>query len=256
MKVAAYQAPLLESGSMEAIELIRAQLETCEAEGVELLCCPEGILGGLADYADDPLRFALDVESGELETVLSPLASERVSLIIGFTESTEDGALFNSTAILHRGEVIGVYRKTNPAIRCSVYSAGDRLPVFRIGSLAFGILICNDANFPELARRLTTRGARALFIPLNNGLPPEKAMLTSDVRRLLTGLALDNSITVIAADVAGKREGLVCDGSTSIVARDGTLVRASQERVEDLLIADIEAIRASPENPNVALEMR
>jgi len=34
---------------MEAVALIKTQIEICEAEGVEILCCPEAILGGLAD---------------------------------------------------------------------------------------------------------------------------------------------------------------------------------------------------------------
>ena len=49
MRVAAYQAPLLPAGSMEALALIRKRVEWCEAEGVSILCCPEAILGGLAD---------------------------------------------------------------------------------------------------------------------------------------------------------------------------------------------------------------
>jgi len=44
MKVAAYQAPLLHCGSMEAIELIRQQVKRCESEGVAILCCPEPFL--------------------------------------------------------------------------------------------------------------------------------------------------------------------------------------------------------------------
>ncbi len=50
MKVAAYQAPLLPAGSMEALPLIRARVAECERRGVEILCCPEAILGGLADF--------------------------------------------------------------------------------------------------------------------------------------------------------------------------------------------------------------
>ena len=49
MKVAAYQAPLLPAGSMAALGLIRKRLDWCESEGVEILCCPEAVLGGLAD---------------------------------------------------------------------------------------------------------------------------------------------------------------------------------------------------------------
>ena len=44
MKVAAYQAPLLPSGSREAVDLIRTRVEWCESHGVVILCCPEAIL--------------------------------------------------------------------------------------------------------------------------------------------------------------------------------------------------------------------
>lgn len=55
MKVAAYQAPLLPAGSMNrALRLIRGQITRCESAGVEILCCPEAVLGGLADYASHP----------------------------------------------------------------------------------------------------------------------------------------------------------------------------------------------------------
>jgi hypothetical protein len=46
---------------MEAIGLIADQVKTCESIGVEFLCCPEGILGGLADYASRPYEIARDV---------------------------------------------------------------------------------------------------------------------------------------------------------------------------------------------------
>jgi hypothetical protein len=37
--VAAYQAPLLPAGSMEAIGLIEKQVRRCESLGVSILCC-------------------------------------------------------------------------------------------------------------------------------------------------------------------------------------------------------------------------
>jgi hypothetical protein len=55
VKVVAYQAPLLAAGSMNrALRLIRGQIARCESAGVEILCCPEAVLGGLADYASHP----------------------------------------------------------------------------------------------------------------------------------------------------------------------------------------------------------
>ena len=102
MKVAAYQAPLLAAGSMGALELIRARVRACEAEGVEILCCPEAIRGGLADQIDDPARFAIRIRTGQLDAVLAPLASDVTTTIIGFTELGEDGFLYNAAAVFHR----------------------------------------------------------------------------------------------------------------------------------------------------------
>ena len=82
MRVAAYQAPLLPGGSMEALQLIRDRVKWCETEGVDILCCPEAVLGGLADDAQCPVEFAINVESGQLETLLAPLASKSVTAIV------------------------------------------------------------------------------------------------------------------------------------------------------------------------------
>jgi predicted amidohydrolase len=98
MKVAAYQAPLEVCRSPNVIAHIRAQVDRCESAGVELLCCPEAVLGGLADYADDPERIVIDVESGELAMTLAPLASASVTTVIGFTERDRAGDLYMSSA--------------------------------------------------------------------------------------------------------------------------------------------------------------
>src|SRR5437588_10221878 len=116
MKVAAYQTPLHATTSMEVLGLIRKQLDWCESEGVEILCCPEGVLGGLADYASRPKELAIDVERCQLHALLAPLASDKVATILGFTETDRGGRLYNSAAVWHRGSVVGVYRKLYPAI--------------------------------------------------------------------------------------------------------------------------------------------
>ena len=109
---------------MAALDLIRMRVQVCEAEGVAILCCPEAILGGLADYSGDPGQFAIAAVSGRLDAVLAPLASNTVTTIIGFTELAEAGQLHNGAAVFQRGSVVGVYRKLYPAINQSVYEAG------------------------------------------------------------------------------------------------------------------------------------
>ena len=240
MKIAAYQAPLLENGSMEAIELLQTQIAVCEDEGVEILCCPETVLGGLADYSDRPYELAFNVESGQLEEFLSPLASKTVSTIVGFTELTNTGVLYNAAIIFNRGRVFGRYRKAYPAIRNSIYNAGNQLPTFTVGSLTFGIIICNDTNYIEPSRVMAAKGATVLFVPTNNCLPPNNADVVARARSTQAARAVENGVTVIAADVAGHQGAFVSYGSTNIIDPDGAVLASSKPFVEDLLIADIE----------------
>src|SRR5262252_2840787 len=103
MKVAAYQAPLPATVSLEILGLIREQVDYCEANGVEILCCPEGVLGGLADYASRPTDIGIEVEDHQLRTLLGPLASDSVTTIVGFTEIGQGDRLYNSAAVFHKG---------------------------------------------------------------------------------------------------------------------------------------------------------
>jgi len=242
MKVAAFQAPVLAGFSIQAaISLVHDQVDRCESEGVEVLCCPEAILGGLADYAPQPTEIAIDVACGQLDAVLAPLFSNTVTTILGFTEA-DRGRLYNSAAVLHRGSVVGIYRKRHPAINRSVYDAGKTTPVFTVGTFTFGILICRDSTDPELARTMTSQGATALFVPSNNGLPPSRSNedVVTETRAVDINRALDNGVAVVRADVAGHAGDLVSYGSSAIIDRRGhVLTCAKQLCTAQLLIAEI-----------------
>lgn len=239
MKVAAYQAPLLAAGSVAALQLIQQRVKCCEEQGIEILCCPEAILGGLADYAEQPTEFA--IRTSELDSTLSLIASDIVTTIIGFTELAAGGELYNSAAVLHKGSILGVYRKMHPAIHRSVYKPGNEFGVFKVGDLTFGIVICYDSNYPDLARRLADQGATALFIPTNNGLPLNRAHteLVSEARNVDINNAVENKLWIIRADVAGRTDELISIGSSEIVDPEGRIVEAARELSEELLVADI-----------------
>ena len=246
MKIAAYQAPLDVCSSPDIIDVIREQVRHCESADVEILCCPEAVLGGLADYSSRPMSIAIDVEAGQLDETLAPLASDTVTTIIGFTEVDRAGRLYNSAAILCRGSVVGLYRKLYPAINKSVYTAGDATPVFTVGALTFGIVICRDSNFAEPARAMAAKGAMVLMVPTNNGLPPSRggSEIVIQARQADIARATENDLTVIRADVAGRAGDLVSYGSTSVVDPDGRVVATARALVPELIVADV-AVRAT-----------
>lgn len=237
MKVAAYQAPLLPGGSMAALEMIGRQVTRCEAAGVDVLLCPEGVLGGLADDRESPSEIAIAAE--DLPEVLRPLSSAGVATIVGFTEA-RDGRLYNSAAVYARGEVLGVYRKRYPARRTSVYAAGTESPVFALGDRRFGMMICNDTNHPHLANDMVARGARLLLVPSNNGLRSEIADVVELTRAVDVETARRCGVPVVRADVAGRLEGRVAFGTSAIVGAGGDVIRSGALLAEDLLVADLE----------------
>jgi 5-aminopentanamidase len=237
MKVAAYQIPLTACRSLDAIPRIAAKVRWCEAHGVDALCCPEGVLGGLADYARIPADIAMSAEDGQLHAALVPLASNLVTTILGFTERGVDGRLYNSAAILHQGAVLGVYRKLYPAINRSVYSPGNQTPVFRLSNITFGILLCRDSLFSEPASAMAAEGASVLFVPTNSGLPPGKAgpELVSETRACDSKRAVENSAYVVRADVTGQDSYLVSFGMSSVTGPDGRLIEAANQDAEELI---------------------
>lgn len=262
MKIAAYQAPYLEFGSLEAVELIQSQLLTCEAEGVTTLCCPEAILGGLAHESagESPADVALGVSNGELANVVDPLLGSAVQVIIGFTERDPSGAIFNSAAILAGGRITGVYRKVYPGYR-TAFRAGEDLPVFSEATAPFGIVICNDLWYVEPTRVLAAAGAAVIFVPTNSGHP---RVVTSSFRargeNLPVARAVENSVTVVVADIAGRRGDRVAHGFSCIIDPDGAVVERAEPLSSDLLIAEVSPQRRpfdprgwdGPTNPAVS----
>ena len=232
---------------MAAVDLIAEQLRFCESAGVEILCCPEGILGGLADYTDRPSDIALDVEEGQLQAVLAPIASKTGTTILGFTEEGDDGRLFNAAAVLHNGAILGLYRKLRPAINRSVYDPGPKTPTFKVGELSFGIVICRDSTYQEPARIMADRGTTAMLVPTNTALPPTKGGVEVVEQALQTDIAraTENDLSVIRADVAGRIDGLVSYGSSRIVDHNGMVLQSGAPLEADLVVAEIETDSSS-----------
>jgi predicted amidohydrolase len=257
MKIAAYQAPLPLPSWQSAIELISSQVRRCETEGVSILCCPEAVLGGLADDTDRPREFALSVSDGSLARALAPLASSSVTTIIGFTELGDDGRLYNSAAVLQRGAIASVYRKQRPAIHHSVYAPGNATLLFHVAERNCGILICNDSNFPELIQSLAAQHVTLLFIPSNNALRPARARmkLVTHTRQVDNAIAITHRLWVVRADVAGETANLLSFGTSEIVRPDGSVAQLAALLREDLLVVDTK-VESSAEAPSRPLPRR
>jgi 5-aminopentanamidase len=113
-----------------------------------------------------------------------------------------------------------------------------------VEDLTFGIVICNDSNYFEPARLIAAQGATALFICTNNALPSTGpgARLAAEARNVDIARAVENSMWVIRADVAGHTDDLVSYGSSEIVDPDGMVAQSARLLSEDLIIPEIDTV--------------
>jgi predicted amidohydrolase len=210
-----------------------------------LLCCPEAVLGGLAHESagQSPSAVALGVENGELAEVLAPLLDTPMTVVVGFTERAPTGDIFNSAAVVAGGRIAAVYRKVFPGYR-TAYRAGTELPVHRCGPTPFGVIICNDLWYVEPARLLSSTGAAVILVPTNSG--HQRAPADSFRARgenLPIARAVENTTTVVVADIAGRQGDRFAHGFTAIVDPDGVVLARAAPMVEALLVADVEPQR-------------
>jgi predicted amidohydrolase len=255
MRVAAYQMPVSACYGDKSIAHVAARVRQCEDDRVSLLCCPEGALGGLADYVDTPANIALSSDPEELTATLQPLASRNVVLIIGFTERDWSGRYYNAAAVYSDGVVVGIYRKYHPAIRRSRYSAGTELPVFQINGAVVGILICRDSTDVRLASALVEQGAELLCIPTNNAMPPARGglHLNAEVRALDARLAQHLRVPIVRADVVGVTRGLVSAGASTITQPSTMQLRATGTEQGEIVAADLSLGDKTGERTGIAI---
>jgi predicted amidohydrolase len=170
-----------------------------------------------------------------------------VTLVVGFTERDRSGQLFSSAALISDGQLALIYRKVFPGYRTAI-QPGTELPVISHGQSSFGILICNDIWYLEPARVLSASGAAVLFVPSNSGHLREDAAtarMRSRGENLPIARAVENTVTVVVADIAGRQEGRFALGSSRIIDPDGAVIACADPSNESLLIADVEGERRS-----------
>jgi predicted amidohydrolase len=228
-----------------AIEL----METCEAD---LFVLPELFSTGYNFLGVDELeRYAekADVHSSPTLAALYKYAQQcSCYIVFGFAEKAD--YLYNSSALMGPGGLVGLYRKVHLFDRENIlFTPGDLgFPVFDIPIGRIGMMICFDWFYPESARTLALKGAQLIAHPANLVLPfcPD-AMVTR---------CLENHIYTATADRVGMEErgGIELNfiGMSEIVAPSGdVLIRMGVETgvaVGEVKLALAENKRINPYN--------
>lgn len=241
MKVALAQI-VCEVGNVAAnCNTLRRVARIASEEGCDAVVFPE-----MVDTGYDMktiVEKASTWESGPLQ-LLRELASQLgVWIICGLSERELDD-VYNAVAVVDRkGELAAHYRKAHlftPVGEDRFLKRGDSLTLAAIEGMQWGIMVCYDLRFPEMARSLALKGAEVIVVPSAFPFPRANHWCT-----LLASRAIENQLYIIGANRAGADGNLSFCGSSRVVDPYGVLVASAPEVGEQLIFAEIEKGRVS-----------
>jgi predicted amidohydrolase len=218
--------------------------DAAAADGVELLVLPECVLSGyMYESRSDGLARAVRIDGPELSQVADACRRLRQHCVLGYLETTDDGALYNSAVLIDdAGSVVGNYRKTHlPLLGIDRFTdAGDQAPqVFATRVGAIGIAICYDLRFPETARVLALQGADVIAQP--STWPYEADMLAE---HFVLVRACENRVFVIVANRPDAEADGHFMGRSQVVAPSGRRLREGDSDTSSLVTARIDLAEA------------
>ena len=133
------------------LELVKNACAQAGDNGARVAFLPELMLTGHGGHPKMVDNAEL-VPDGPLSQEIIRLSTEyQLCICVGIAELS-NGVVYNSQMVVDRGEYLGAQRKMNlSGDEYCHFGAGDRIEVFDIGDIRFGITICYDNLFPEMA---------------------------------------------------------------------------------------------------------
>lgn len=190
----------------ENLSSVYASIDRAATAGCDFLCLPECFLTGLGS-STILQSSAMAVTDSRLRD-LSCAAHDMV-LLVGLAERC-GARLFNTQAVLQNGQLLGAYRKTvltEADVQVCGFSPDYGLPVFEAHGVKFGIQICHDSGFPEIAGALVAQGARLLFSPqFTLSAPGQVNQHRLRARNVHAGLAALFGLVVVRANVVSTHD--------------------------------------------------
>ncbi len=166
LNIAVAQIDASRTAGNERIQWLEQQLCAAQAQSVDLLVLPELFVTGY--NVGSQVATLAETSDGPTAAAISELAQKyQIAIHYGFAE--RDGSkLYNAAQCIGpEGYVLGHYRKRvlPPGFEATFFTKGDEVGLFQWGGFTIGMLICYDAEFPELVRQLALAGADIILVP-------------------------------------------------------------------------------------------
>ncbi len=234
LKIGVAQADFHLGDCAANLTIVQGLLQQASTACVDVLVLPELANSGYNFESTEQAGSSAEaVDKGPFCGLLRDWSSERRLVVSGLCE--RDGeTLFNSAVVYAEGRLEMVYRKAHLfADESRFFKPGDKKPpVFTFHGQQFGVMICFDWFFPEMARSLALRGAQIILHPANLVLPwCQRAMLTRSI---------ENRVFTATANRIGIDRDLAFSGLSQVTSPTGELLVQAKSDLTGVVWAEVD----------------
>jgi N-carbamoylputrescine amidase len=216
-------------------------IKQAKQKGARLICFPELNVTGYSTRT--AIEDAAEPVPGPISRRLQQMAQEfQIVILAGMAVKDKDDRIYASHLVVTPQEISGIYRKLHIAPpELGIFAAGNAIPLFEIEGVKFGIQLCYDAHFPELATRMAVDGADIIFMPHASPRGTPQAKSNSWMRHL-TARAFDNGVFIVACNQNGdNQKGLDFPGIAMVIGPSGDVLKNNISGKEAMIVADLKA---------------
>ncbi len=220
-------------------EAIASWTQEARERGADIVAFPELAITG---YPPEDLLLKPSFLQNNL-ACLKRLAelSRDITIVVGFVDVDED--IYNAAAVLHGGEVRGVYRKIflptyGVFDEDRYFQRGEGSQVYELGGAGIGVNVCEDIWYPAGPSGAQAAGGAEVII--NISASPYRRGVTGYRERMLATRAQDHSVYVCYLNLVGGQDELVFDGVSAIFDPSGNVVARGPAYQEGLIVADLD----------------
>jgi NAD+ synthase (glutamine-hydrolysing) len=221
------------------VRLVLDRLEQAEDLDADLAIFPELCLTGYPP--EDLILEPAFVRASERALELVASGSGKCAAIVGCV--LEDGGLRNAAGVVAHGEVRGrAYKQCLPnygvfdEARWFAPGRGDT-PLFVVGGVPVGVVICEDAWTAGPIAGLSRRGA-ALIAVANAS--PYRLGARSERLSVLKERTADSRRPIAYVNLVGGQDELVFDGGSVVLDQSGAIIASAPQFREGVVAADLE----------------
>ena len=240
---AASVSPTVGAVTSNVSRLITLAREMAEAD-VTIAGFPEQVVGGYPPEDLVQWRSFLASQRRELERFARETEDARTVYVLGLAVAV-GGQLFNTAAMVHRGQILGFVPKEKLPTYNVFYEArtfshggaklaldadgvplGDYIFQFDFGQVA--IEVCEDAWSPDGPMRRRCYSGAELVVNVSSS--PYRTGVGATRREMLATRSSDNQAVLIYANAVGAQDGLIFDGGGLVFQNGRRLLDAPRFR--------------------------